>query len=1282
MNTSSNEESLTHLVWTISNSQGEFKLIFAHCKYASLHKKIGNQIKENCPVNIQEIELQPSVQKLYSTIREQVKDSPPEALMVFGLESVSNIDELLRSMNQIREEFKINFSFPLILWVNDQIVRKLIRLIPDFESWGITSRFPFAHDKVLLDLQEDLGKKANQIFSNFLLIDANDFLNQLTKNIENRSEIDLAIQDLFSRDKELESSPELEAKIKLMLGRDDYANKEFDSSLKYFQDSIELWEKSEDNLSWQLLLLFHIGICHCHNSVRNDFNEYIRKCFDLLSRHQKLDLSEKFVTQLGEVLQSLEAWERLRTLAQIALQKLPKTSKSQYQFILAISQTGLGDIKKAIETLEIARWEKDLSYNPRLYVKILEHLRSLYFKQGEYLAAFKIKQEKLSLEQQYGLKAFIGSGCLQPERKIIYSDFGDPILIESISHEVTTSTRNKDVERLIERIKRPDYKLTIIHGKPGVGKTSMLEAGLIPALNQEVIENRQVLTILQQDYECWIENLGKHLIEEVEKQQNVSLLATNLNSPKTILNQLRKNSEENLLTVLIFDELEYLFFYYREMEYEQFYDFLDQCLNIPYTEVIISLRDDYLYHLLEWNRLATSDVLNSNILDKQFLCDLGDFSLEDSKSIICSLNKKTNLSLELSLIDKVTQDLTDSTYKIIPFEFQIVLSQIEKKQIKTLDQYNQYGAKQSLIKDYLEEVIKDCGTENEEIAKLVLYFLTDKQNNRLRKNRTSLEELLEVATNKLETILYIFMKSWILIQSTEVQDKRYQLALAYLPSLINQHPSFKAAELRLTKQELRQSEQELRQSEVEHLSALAQAEFLLNDQLPALVKAVKAGKLLLENDVEFKIKNNIIYNLRQVIYEVKELNRLQGHDDGVLDITVCEKLQIIASASIDGTLRLWEFDGTPLKSLKGHNDWIYGIAFSLDGTMLASASDDKTIRLWRLNVTLGHSDLALRQIDVDLIKSFEDHSAGVRSVCFNPDGNILASSSEDGTIKLWQIDGTLVHTFEGHTGGVRSICFSPDGTMLASASDDKTIKLWRLDGTEIQTFQPLHDQAHQDWVCDVKFSPQGDILASGSADTTIKLWNLDGTLKKTFLGHRGSVKSISFSPQGDILASASADGDLKLWQLDGTEIETFHGHGGGVQGIGFSKDGTKVVSGSSDKTIRLWQIDGIALKTIKAHNDWVWGIAFSNDGKLFASVSADKTVKIWDIQGNQKHLCKGHNHLVRGIGFSPDSKMLATGSADGTVKIWDVNNGKEIKTFQGHESKVWSVRFSPNSEII
>jgi WD40 repeat protein len=1344
MNISSNQESLSQLVWTVSNSQGQFKLIFAHYKFASFHKQIGKQLKENCPVYIQEIVLQSSVRKLYSTILEKVKNKPPETLMIYGLESVSEIDELLLSMNQVREEFKLNFSFPLILWVNDQVKQKLIRLTPDFESWGTTCTFPFSSDELLFDFLEGLAKKANQIFSNFLKVDASEFLNELSKTIGNRSEIDLVIQDLQSRDMNHKISLDLEAKVKFMLGRDYYAGMNYDISLKYFQNSFEILKKVDQSLDWKLLLLFHIIICHYHNPIKDGLSQRISECLGLLFKHQNTGWSSKFVTKLGEILKQLKALEVLRTLAQSILIKSSKksinnyqsrelaqaygflgeialieenwteakknacsalqltddlsegqeTSISLYQFILASSKASLGETNDAINTLETASLDINLVYNPILHSRILELLKTLYFKQGDYLKAFKLKQKKASLEHQYRLTAFSGSTSLQPDREIDCSDFDKLSIKEYTAQEINASTRRKDVEDLIARIKRPDNKLIIIRGKPGIGKTSILQAGVIPSLKQETIDNRQVLTILKQDYDYWDKKFEKVSSKPPITQSKLSHFAKIQNPLDAILDQLRLNSENNYFTVLIFDELEYLFFYYKEHECKEFYDFLDQCLNTPYTKVIISLREDYGHNLLDWNRSSSSDVIksaNNTISDpenKHFYHDVSNFSSNDSESIIRIFYKSRNIQSEDKLIDKVIQDLTGSTSKIIPFELQIILSQIDKKKISTIDQYNeynhlynQYGAKENLIKDYLEDVIKDCGPENEEIAKLVLLFLTNDQDDRPLKNRTSLEELLEVTTEKLEPILYILMKSWILIQGTEFQDKRYQLSLECLPTIINHHLSFKTLELKRTKQELRQSE-------VEHLSALAKAEFLLNNQLPALIKAVKAGRLLLDNDIEPEIKNSITYNLRQVIYEVKELNRLQGHDDGVLDITVCEKHQISASASIDGTLRLWEFDGSILKSCKGHEDWIHGIAFSQDGTMLASASDDKTIRLWRLNITQGQTEVALRQVDIDLISSFEDHSSGVRSVCFTPDGKILASSSNDGAIKLRQIDDQLVRTFEGHTGGVRSICFSPDGNKLASASDDQTIKLWNLDGTLIKTFESIdHNKIHRDWadrnwVCAVKFSPQGDTLASGSADGTVTLWNLDGTVKETFNGHRGSVKSVSFSPKGDILATASADGDLTLWQLDGTEIETFHGHGGGVQGIGFSKDGGRVVSGSSDKTIRIWQIDGISKKTIKGHADWVWGVAYSRNGKFLASVSADKTVRIWDIKGNKKHRCEGHNHLVRGIGFSPDSKMLATGSADGTVKIWNVDNGTEMITFHGHESKVWSVRFSPNCDVI
>ncbi|WP_208821555.1 AAA-like domain-containing protein [Tolypothrix sp. PCC 7910] len=160
--------------------------------------------------------------------------------------------------------------------------------------------------------------------------------------------------------------------------------------------------------------------------------------------------------------------------------------------------------------------------------------------------------------------------------------------------------------------------------------------------------------------------------------------------------------------------------------------------------------------------------------------------------------------------------------------------------------------------------------------------------------------------------------------------------------------------------------------------------------------------------------------------------------------------------------------------LEGHSNSVISVIFSPDGKTLASASDDGTIKLW--NRDTGKK-----------ISTLIGHSNAVNSVVFSPDGKTLASASRDNTIKLWNRDtGKEISTLTGHTSWVFNVVFSPDGKTLASASDDKTIKLWNRDtGKEISTLT-----GHSDGVNSVVFSPDGKTLASASVDNTIKLWNL------------------------------------------------------------------------------------------------------------------------------------------------------------------------------------------------
>jgi WD40 repeat protein len=293
--------------------------------------------------------------------------------------------------------------------------------------------------------------------------------------------------------------------------------------------------------------------------------------------------------------------------------------------------------------------------------------------------------------------------------------------------------------------------------------------------------------------------------------------------------------------------------------------------------------------------------------------------------------------------------------------------------------------------------------------------------------------------------------------------------------------------------------------------------------------------------------------------------------------------------------------GLEVRTLTGHTDWVNSVSFSPDGSLLASGSDDKTIKLWRV-------------ADGSLVRTLTGHTNRVWSVSFSPDGSLLASGSWDKTIKLWRVsDGSLVRTLTGHTDWVNSVSFSPDGRLLASGSWDKTIKLWRVsDGSLVRALT-----RHPNVVYSVSFSPDGRLLASGSSDETIKLWRVsDGSLVRTLTGHTKWVQSVSFSPDGSLLASGSWDKTIKLWRVsDGSLVRTLTGHTGGVNSVSFSPDGRLLASGSTDKTIKLWRVsDGSLVRTLKGHTWAVLSVSFSPDGSLLASGSEDMTIKLWRVR--------------------------------------------------------------------
>ncbi|HEY9600583.1 MAG TPA: hypothetical protein V6C85_03170, partial [Allocoleopsis sp.] len=924
--TAHNDRVLTRLAWAIEASQGQFSLILARCNYASLREQMVQQLRERCPVSIRVIVLKHTVKTLYTTIREELGEEQPEALMVLGLESVRDIARVLTSTNQVREEFRKNFPFPLVLWVNDEIVEKLIRLAPDFENWATSVEFAIATENLLVDLQQ----RANYLFTKILELGAEPFLsNDAIFGSDYRRETHAALQDLRDRGEDL--TPELQASVDFVLGRDAYANDEIDAAIALYQKSLDFW-KTAPNLSRSragaaplalsppsppilggeeeepefqsppelgdlggerdgsqhpqlraAILLFHLGLCFCCQAERygnencycwEEARRYVQQCLDGFEQAQRQDLVAKFVNQLGEILRSQKDWEQLHNLAQKAL-ALHKTyhhpvqlaqdygflaevaleqsrwteanraaqtaleiitqvpleqrqHQNLYLLLLARSKQQLCQYKDAIANLETAR-KIGPQDNPQLFLRILKILQTLYCEQKNYLEAFRVKQERRSVEQQYGFRAFIGAGRIKAQRQA-RSVVAQAEFQAMVAQEIAASGRQQDVERLIERIGSTQHKLTVLYGQSGVGKSSMVDAGLIPALKERAIGTHDVLPVRQRVYTHWIEELGNCLAAALADVAGSKEPIPKCNSLETILEQLRQNEHRNLLTVLIFDQFEEFFFVCKHRaDQERFAEFFQNCLNIPFVKVILSLREDYLHLLLRCSRRVKLDVINNNILDKEILYYIGNFSPEDAKAIILSLTQRSQFYLEPELVEALVQDLASELGEVRPIELQVVGAQLQTESITTLAQYREHGPKEQLVQRYLQEVVADCGTEHQRAAELVLYLLTDENNTRPLKTRAELEGDLKALAidlaaeaDNLGLVLRIFVESGLVFLLPEMPADRYQLVHDYLVTFIRhqQEPKLKEVIAELEEEKRKRNEEEVRRKQAEQATKI------------------------------------------------------------------------------------------------------------------------------------------------------------------------------------------------------------------------------------------------------------------------------------------------------------------------------------------------------------------------------------------------------------------------------------------------------------------------------
>jgi WD40 repeat protein/serine/threonine protein kinase len=809
------------------------------------------------------------------------------------------------------------------------------------------------------------------------------------------------------------------------------------------------------------------------------------------------------------------------------------------------------------------------------------------------------------------------------------------------------------VQRLTQRLRGNGMQSRCIAliGASGSGKSSLVRAGLLPALRRAAVpgSNKWFFAIMTPGTSPLVEL--EQTLERIAVKSSAGVADAILAKPAAILDIIERLIPPQGEFLLVVDQFEEVFsLVSNDVERTAFLEALSAFITHPRARLILTLRADFVDAALSHPNFGAV------VRDcTEFILPL---TASEMEAAIVKPAERLRVQYEPGLIPRIIQDIgmQPGTLPLLQYVLYELFENRTGDVLTTL-QYDNEGGVQGALARRAETLYAGLDAEAQRATeRLFLRLIAVGNDSEDTRRRLPQQETMQLGATRetMQSVLEVFGRHRLLTFDRDSVTRAPTVEIAH--EALIKHWGRLRGWIDGNRSLLRQRQQ----------LAAAAAEWISNGREGSFL--ARGGRL---NTFEaLPNTEHVLLTASETEYLDASL-RLRKAESSRTRRTIMALIGIATIALVAALFALFQRNDAQRERDRA------------DVTARSARADQLAIQ-----ATLNQSDLDLALLlNIEALNNAETYEArrslldnlqysprlerflhgadsAVRAIAVTEDGSLAAAGTANGNILLWTLDtpNAPPAVLRGHEGVVNSVAFSMDGSLLVSGGGDNTVRIWDV-ATQAQLGDPL--RGHEDEVWDVAFSPDATLIASGSEDATIRIWDVASRQQRgdALTDQSDPVYAVAFSPDGTTFASGSEDGTVRIWETATGEAaaEPLVGHSNWVLDVEYSPDGTLIASSDASGIVMLWSVaDGYTMASEPLRvspGSYAWDIAFHPDGQQLATASADDNVRLVPLSGDDTATAEtlvGHTNDVWELAYRPDGTLIS-GGRDERVIVWDTD---------------------------